>query len=153
MVDRVDKKGKNKKKLHSVYVDGEETEQTRVYSKSEISDLLRKAKETESVTEIVELTRHPVAEVRLKSIQRLCPCRVLDDIKQFWNRIFEMAHDEDSSVRMQVLHNMCDGSPPDYESKVVEALEDFNRDEDKDIRRRAHKVIGSYQRTGKYNIL
>ena len=64
-----------------------------------------------------------------------------------------MANDEDSSVRYQVLHNMCDGSPPEYEYKVIEALEIFNRDKDKEVKRKAHKVLGSYLKTGKYNIL
>ena len=48
---------------------------------------------------------------------------------------------------------MCDGSPSDYEEQVAAALEIFNRDEDAYIRRRAHKVIACYERTGKWNIL
>ena len=52
-----------------------------------------------------------------------------------------------------MLHNICDGSPADYEDKVAEALEKFNRDPDSYIRRRAHKVIASYERTGKWNVL
>jgi hypothetical protein len=48
---------------------------------------------------------------------------------------------------------MCDGSPDGYEENVVKCLEIFNRDPDKDIRRRAHKVMGSYLRTGKWNVL
>ena len=48
---------------------------------------------------------------------------------------------------------MCDGSPDGYEDKVVECLEMFNRDPDSDIRRRAHKVLASYLRTGKWNVL
>jgi hypothetical protein len=122
-------------------------------SRSEINSLICKAKSTESVTEIIELSKSKSPDVRLKAIQRLCPCRVLDDIKIFWDRIFEMTYDEDPKVRYQVLHNMCDGSPPEYENKVLESLEVFNKDSDKDVRRRAHKVMGSYLKTGKYNIL
>lgn len=48
---------------------------------------------------------------------------------------------------------MCDGSPDLYEDKVEAALEIFNRDPDKEIRRKAHKVLASYLRTGKWNIL
>jgi len=48
---------------------------------------------------------------------------------------------------------MCDGSPDQYEEKMAACLEIFNRDPDKDIRRRAHKVIACYSRTGKWNIL
>ena len=64
-----------------------------------------------------------------------------------------MATDESRDVRYQILHNMCDGSPGVYEEKVAEALEIFNRDPDKEIRRRASKVMASYLRTGEWNIL
>jgi len=67
--------------------------------------------------------------------------------------MFELAKDEDREVRYQILHNMCDGSPEAYEDKVAEALEIFNRDPDKEIRRRAHKVLAVYLRTGEWNIL
>ena len=83
----------------------------------------------------------------------MCPCRVKYDEPAFWERVFELAEDEDPKVREQVLHNMCDGSPQDYEDKVAECLEKFNRDPDSYIRRRAHKVIACYERTGKWNIL
>ena len=52
-----------------------------------------------------------------------------------------------------MLHTICDGSPAILEAQVAEALEDFNRDTDKTIRRVAHKVLASYSRTGKWNIL
>ena len=122
-------------------------------SRNEINSLICKAKTTDSVIEIIELSKSKSPDVRLKAIQRLCPCRVLDDIKIFWDRIFEMTYDEDPKVRYQVLHNMCDGSPQEYENKVLESLEIFNKDPDKEVRRRAHKVMGSYLKTGKYNIL
>jgi len=48
---------------------------------------------------------------------------------------------------------MCDGSPDHLEDRIMEALEIFNRDPDKEIRRKAHKVMGSYLRTGKWNVL
>ena len=75
------------------------------------------------------------------------------DVDLFWETIFSLARDEDKKVRYQVLHNMCDGSPPQYEDKVAECLEIFNRDKDKDIKRAAHKVLASYLRTGKWNVM
>ena len=83
----------------------------------------------------------------------MCPCHVKRDVPEFWERVFELADDEDKDIRFQILHNMCDGSPPGYEDKVVEALEIFNRDPDLKIRRKAHQVIGSYQHEGKWNIM
>ena len=51
------------------------------------------------------------------------------------------------------MHNLCDGSPPQYEDKIVECLEIFNRDKDNNIRSKASKVMASYLRTGKWNIM
>jgi hypothetical protein len=64
-----------------------------------------------------------------------------------------MVDDESPKIRYQVLHNMCDGSPESMEQNVADALEKFNRDPDPEIRRKAHKVLASYLRTGKWNIL
>ncbi len=52
-----------------------------------------------------------------------------------------------------MLHTLCDGSPDHMEMKVLEALEKFNRDPNQHIRRRAHKVLSSYRRSGKWNVL
>ena len=51
------------------------------------------------------------------------------------------------------MHNLCDGSPPQYEDKIVACLELFNRDADNNIRRKASQVMASYTRTGKWNVL
>ena len=53
----------------------------------------------------------------------------------------------------KVLHTLCDGSPKHLEYKVVDALKIFNYDADAGIRRKAHKVLASYDRTGKWNVL
>ena len=118
-----------------------------------ISDLKRLAQETTNFDEIVDLSSNEYADVRLQAVKRLCPCKVQKDIDSVWQRLFEMTEDDDARVRYQVLHNICDGSPDHLETQVVEAMEKFNRDEDKDIRRRAHKVLASYLRTGKWNVL
>jgi hypothetical protein len=64
-----------------------------------------------------------------------------------------MVGDEDSAVRWQILHTICDGSPTHVESRVADALDTFGRDSDAAIRRRAHRVLATYSRTGKWNIL
>ena len=103
--------------------------------------------------ELIRISKVPNDKVRLKAIQQMCPCRVKDDVPEFWDRLFELATDSDPKVRYQVMHNLCDGSPPHYEDKIMECIELFNRDPDNEIRRKASKVIGSYLRTGKWNIL
>jgi len=52
-----------------------------------------------------------------------------------------------------VLHTLCDGSPTHMEDKVADALDIFNYDSDKKLRRKAHQVLTHYRRTGKWNIM
>jgi hypothetical protein len=102
---------------------------------------------------LIKASKSEDARIRLKALKEMCPCKVLDDVDALWNRIFEMADDTNADIRYQVLHTMCDGSPSHLESKMAETLEKFNHDSDSKIRRRAHKVMASYLRTGKWNIL
>ncbi len=107
------------------------------------NDAIRLAKETTDVDVIIELSKHCEAIVRKKSLVQMCPCRVKEDIDKFWGRVFEMVDDPDPSVRQQVLHTLCDGSPKHLEHKVVDAIEfKFNRDEDTEIRR---KVVFNFE--------
>jgi hypothetical protein len=46
-----------------------------------------------------------------------------------------------STLRYAVLHVLWDTSPTFPEDRVIPAVESFNRDPDKEIRR-AHKVLG-----------
>jgi hypothetical protein len=111
------------------------------------------ARSTENLDVILGLTHHPDAKVRRRALVELCPCRVERDVDAFWSRVFEMVDDKDAEVRLQVLHTLCDGAPLRLESRVMEAVEFFNRDPDTTVRRAAHKVIASYSRTGKFNIM
>lgn len=141
-------KSNKKEKMHNIYEENIDDD-----SRERQTALLKLAKESLNFDEVLCLTHNKNEDIRLKALQRLCPCRVGDENEQFWNRIFQMVDDPCPKIRYQVLHNMCDGSPPSMEERVIEALEVFNRDEDGDIRRKAHKVIASYMRTGKWNIL
>ena len=95
----------------------------------------------------------PDSNVRLKASQQMCPCRVQDDIPEFWSRLFELSEDPDAKVRYQVMHNLCDGSPPQYEEQIIECINRFNYDKDNSVRSVASKVLASYNRTGKWNVL
>ena len=116
-------------------------------------DDLMTIKNTEDMFEIIELTKRPDAFVRLKAAQQMCPCRVKGDVPEFYERLFEMINDEDPKVRYQVLHNMCDGSPPHYEDRVMMCVQSLNSDSDLHVRRNASKIITSYNKTGKWNIM
>ena len=123
-----------------------------------LNEMSRRAKmkhleDTGNLLEIIHLTKDEDSQVRLKAIQCLCPCKVLRDFDIAYERLFELATDPDPKIRYQVLHNICDGSPKHYEDKVVQALNIFNKDKDKKIRRAANRVLGSVLRRGKWNIL
>jgi len=117
------------------------------------SSLLQRVRETTDIEEIIEITKNPDPNVRKIAVRSICPCKVYDKIDLFWNRILEMTEDESAEVRANVLHVLCDGSPEHLEDRIINAVQQFNRDEDKSIRRRAHKVLGSYYKTGKWNVL
>ena len=108
---------------------------------------------SENIKNQIKLTLSENPKERLSALKEMCPCNVKNDIDLFWNRIFEMVYDKNDDVRWQVLHTICDGSPKHLEQKIYESLEIFNHDSNSKIRRRAHKALGSYLRTGKWNVL
>jgi len=118
-----------------------------------LSEKLNLCNTTEDIDTIVNLTKDSEPQVRLRALKNICPCRVRSDIDSFWNRVLEMTDDPDASVRYQVLHTLCDGSPQHRENEIINAIEVFNRDPDNLVRRKAHKVLASYTRTGKWNVL
>jgi len=114
---------------------------------------LSRCVKTTDIDEIIELTHHEDPAVRQRALKEMCPCRVKNDLTDFWKRVLEMKSDPADNVRQQVLHTLCDGSPNHMEFIVAEALDEFNRDPDSEIRRMAHRVLVTYNRTGKWNIL
>merc|ERR1712047_232801 len=116
-------------------------------------EALRLCSNTSDINVIIELSRHESPLVRVKALKEICPCRVKEDIPEFWARVVEMLDDDDVAVRRQVCHTLCDGSPTHLEDEVERALQRFNRDTDPQLRRTAHKVLGAYRKTGKWNIL
>lgn len=99
-------------------------------------DAIGEATSCGDVSALVTLTKSKDARVRLKALDLMCPCQVKLDVPEFWDAVFDLAEDDDSSIRSRVLHIICDGSPPRLESRVIDTLESvFNRDSDKAIRR------------------
>lgn len=116
-------------------------------------ELMSICRETDDIDIILGYTHSLDADVRLEAVKQLCPCKVQKDIEVFWERVFELINDEDARIRKRILHIICDGSPERLEDRIYDALMEFNRDKDSDIRRTAHKVLATYERTGKWNIL
>ena len=116
-------------------------------------EVMGEIRNTEDIEVVLKYTHDEDNDIRLEAVKQLCPCKVLRDVEVFWDRVFELVDDEDVRIRARILHIICDGSPPRVEDKVYEALREFNRDSDSEIRRIAHKVLATYEHTGKWNIL
>ena len=102
---------------------------------------------------LIELSKNDNSQIRLRAVKQMCPCKLRDDVDLIWNRIFEMVDDDNDDVRYQILHTICDGSPNHLEDKISEAMEKFNHDTNSTIRRKVHKVMAIYLKTGKWNVL
>ena len=107
----------------------------------------------ESISEYLERTHDPNPQKRRKALKDLCPCHVRADIPDLWDRIFECLADEDGGVRDQALHALGDGSPSHLEHRIVEAVESMYNDPHSDVRKKARKMLNTYRRTGKWNVL
>ena len=107
----------------------------------------------ESFHEYIQRTHHSDPRKRRQALKDLCPCHVRTDIPLLWDRIFECLSDEDGLVRDQALHALGDGSPAHLEERIVEAIERLYNDPHPDVKRKARRMLNSYRRTGKWNVL
>jgi ferredoxin-thioredoxin reductase catalytic subunit len=82
-------------------------------------EAFRMCRETSTIETIIALTKHEDPIVRQRALREMCPCRVKDDLAEFWTRVIEMKDDPADNVRQQVLHTLCDGSPNHMEYKVI----------------------------------
>jgi len=120
---------------------------------STVKSTLRKIDEIDNIDELIALTHHTNPHIRLKALQQMCPCHTQENIEKFWKRMFEIVEDPELGIRKQVLHNLCDGSPMEYEKEVMDAVEILSHDSDKDLKRMCHKILANYRTTGKWNIM
>jgi hypothetical protein len=64
-----------------------------------------------------------------------------------------MSSDPEPRVRGGVVHLLADGSPRHRALEVVDALDTLRNDDDKVVRKNVRRVLASYHRTGRINIL
>lgn len=107
----------------------------------------------ESIQDYIGRTHDPDPIKRRRALKDLCPCHVRQDIPQLWDRIFECLEDGEGLVRDQALHALGDGSPTHLEERIVEAVERMYNDPHPDVKKKARRMLNSYRRTGKWNIL
>ena len=67
------------------------------------SEALRLCKDTTDIDVIIALTKHEKPVVRQRALREMCPCRVKEDIDDFWIRVVQMVEDPADNVRQQVM--------------------------------------------------
>jgi len=107
----------------------------------------------EEIDELIELSFDADPKVRKIAVVNLCPCHVRADFGEAWDRILAMTTDPSPIVRRQVVHMLADGSPRHREAEVVAALDSMRNDPDKVVRKQVRRVLGTYRRTGRVNVL
>ncbi|MEY2472700.1 MAG: hypothetical protein QOK28_2029 [Actinomycetota bacterium] len=105
------------------------------------------------VQELIALTFDSDPRTRKIAVINLCPCHVRANVPEAWERVLEMRHDSDPIVRRAVVHMLADGSPRELATRVVGALDDLRNDADRVVRRDVRRILASYHRTGRVNIL
>lgn len=79
-----------------------ELSETEIISLSE-GEAIRLCEKTTIIETIISLTKHSSARVRQRALKEMCPCRVKEDLTEFWERVQEMVEDDSPVVRYQVI--------------------------------------------------
>ena len=86
------------------------------------------------------------------------PCIYIVNLFEFYivhvqlsNCVHSAAHS--GMVRDQALHALGDGSPTHLEERIVEEVEKLYNDPYPDVKKKARRMLNSYRRTGKWNVL
>lgn len=104
------------------------------------------------VDELLELTRSRDPEVRRIAVKNLCPCHVGRNMPAVWRRLIEMTDDRVAGVRMDVLHDLTDGSPAEFAAEVRAIVNKLIHDPDRVVRRYAEFIQGRQIRSGRVNV-
>ena len=93
------------------------------------------------------------AAERAEAVRELCPCHIKRHVPEVWERMLALAEDPDRDVRNQVYHVLGDGSPREYQARIVATYEKMQQDPDERIRRKARKLMAQYRNSGRINVL
>ena len=104
------------------------------------------------VDELLSLTHVRDPDVRRVAVKNLCPCHLQRERSDVWTRLLELTEDPNPGVRMDVLHNLTDGSPPDLAEMVVSVVDALQRDPDPVVRGYAFFLRSRQKRVNRANV-
>ena len=107
----------------------------------------------DEIETLLEQTADCNPKVRARAVEALCPCHVKHSDPRVWDRVLHLVEDPALEVRRWVFHVLGDGSPRERQEQMVAAFEQFTRDPDRKLQRRARQVLAQYRRRGTINVL
>jgi len=105
------------------------------------------------INDAIDLSHDPDPRRRAESVRVMCPCQLKMDIPRVWDRLIEMARDEDVHVRKNVFHVLADGSPRHREQQIIGVLGHLRNDPDPKLRRHVRRLLAHYNAGGRLNVL
>ena len=104
------------------------------------------------IDQLLELSRSRDPDARRIAVKNLCPCHVRRNVSAVWQRLLEMSDDHIAGVRLDVLHDLTDGSPAEIEADVRAVVDKLISDPDHTVRKYARHIRARQLGSGRTNV-